>query len=356
MVMELVKYLRSENVKPWLEELAEKSRVFAPRHEGDSVIFAPFDPKQEIAITYPATLPPKKTVFPQSEKLVEFTYSKDPEKLSRIMIEGKEVLPEGRAVVFGGRPCDVRGLTMFDRVYLAEKTTDIYYQTRRENTTFITLVCEKPETTCFCHWVDSGPTDATGSDVMATAVDGGYVLEALSDKGREILTFSTLLEQGENRKEDARKAHEKAISFLQDAPDLSGAPKKLLELFDNLEFWDNAAAKCLSCGACAYICPSCYCFNITDETNGMKGSRIRSWDNCMSAQFTMEASGHNPRPTKGHRLRNRVGHKFSYYPDIHDGVISCCGCGRCIKSCPVGTDIREIVLQAIDYEPTVGEE
>ncbi len=339
----------------WLEELAKENSVFAPRYEGDSVIFAPFDAKQEIFIKNAATLPPKKTIFPQSEKLVDFTYSKDPENLSRIMIEGKEILPEGTTVVFGGRPCDVRGFTMFDRVYLSEKAIDIYYKARRDNTSFITLACDATENTCFCHWVDSGPSDSSGSDVLAVPVNGGFFLKAVSDKGDKLLT-SKLLSEGESRIDEAAKVCKEATASLSPAPDLSKAPKKLLEVFDNMEFWEDVSAKCLSCGACTYLCPSCYCFNITDETIGMKGTRIRSWDNCMSAQFTMEASGHNPRPTKAHRLKNRVGHKFSYYPDLHDGVISCCGCGRCIKSCPAGVDIREIVLKAIECEPTVAEE
>ncbi len=353
--MGFIRYLNSADLMSWLEELAQENKVFAPRYEGDAVIFASFDPKQEIYIQHAATMPPKKTVFPQSEKLVDFIYSKDPEDLSRVMIEGKEVLPEGTAVVFGGRPCDVRGFTMFDRVYLAEKTTDVYYKARRDNTSFITLACAKPENTCFCHWVDSSPFDATGSDVLATPVEGGYVLESFSPKGQKLMT-STLLENGDRRIGAAQEVHEKAAASLADAPDLSHAPQKLLDVFDNMDFWEKASAKCLSCGACAYLCPSCYCFNITDETTGMKGTRFRSWDNCMSAQFTMEASGHNPRPTKGHRLKNRIGHKFSYYPGIHDGVIACCGCGRCIKSCPVGIDIREIVQQAIHHEPAIGEE
>lgn len=353
--MGLVKFLKSADLKAWLEELAKENEVFAPQHAGNAVIFAPFDPTQEVVREHAATMPPKKTVFPQSERLVDFTYRKDPEDLSRVMIEGEEILPQGSAVVFGGRPCDVRGFIMFDKVYLAEKTTDVYYKARRDNTSFITLACEKPESTCFCHWVDSSPSDSSGSDILATPINGGYVLESFSPKGQKLLT-SSLLENGDRWISEAQEVNDRAAACLNEAPDLSQAPQKLLDVFDDMDFWERAAEKCLSCGACAYLCPSCYCFNITDETTGMKGSRIRSWDNCMSAQFTMEASGHNPRPTKAHRLKNRVGHKFSYFPDIHDGVTSCCGCGRCIKSCPVGTDIREIVQEAISYEAPLGEE
>ncbi len=353
--MDLVRYIQAKDIKSWLAELAEENTVFAPCYEGEAVVFAPFDPKERIHLPTPATVSPKKTIFPESERLVDFTYSKDPEDLSRIMIEGKENIPKGTAIVFGGRPCDVRGFSMFDRVYLAEKNTDVYYKARRENTSFITLACDSTESTCFCHWVDSGPCDSNGSDVLAVPVEDGYLLKALTGTGEKLLG-SSLLSEGESKVEEAEKVCKKAAAELGQSPDLSQAPEKLLEVFDNMEFWENVSAQCLSCGACTYLCPSCYCFNITDEAQGMQGTRIRSWDNCMSALFTMEASGHNPRPTKAHRMKNRVGHKFSYYPNLHDGVTSCCGCGRCIKSCPAGMDIREIVLKAIEFEPAVIEE
>ena len=116
------------------------------------------------------------------------------------------------------------------------------------------------------------------------------------------------------------------------------------------DFWQRWTDRCLSCGACTYFCPTCYCFTITDEGEGLSekgGRRLRSWDNCMSPLFTREASGHNPRTAKALRMRNRVSHKYWYAPDYSDGRFACTGCGRCIKQCPVSLDIREIVLNAI---------
>lgn len=353
--MAQVKFIKTDDVSAWLEELAGEHKVLAPRYEGDALVFRSFDKEKGFCIDRQATASPKKAVFPQSEELVDFTYMKDLEDPSKVAVDARENLPKGTAVVFGSRPCDARGFTMFDRVYITDKVTDVYYKARRENTCFITLACEKGENTCFCHWVGSGPADTDGSDVLMTPVSGGYLLQGVSEKGDKLLE-SKLLSDGSDKVKEAEKVHEEAKKTLDEAPDLSDAPKKLLEVFDNMDFWDEVSSKCISCGACTYLCPTCYCFNITDEQCGNKGARIRSWDNCMSAMFTMEASGHNPRPTKAHRLKNRVGHKFSYYPDIHGGVISCCGCGRCIKSCPVCVDIREIVLKAINFQPEVAKE
>jgi len=128
------------------------------------------------------------------------------------------------------------------------------------------------------------------------------------------------------------------------APDLGRAREALGKRFADAGFWQDMTAHCLSCGACTYMCPTCYCFTISDEGDGMEGRRMRSWDSCLSPLFTREASGHNPRAAKALRMRNRVLHKFSYYPTVWDGAFSCSGCGRCIVNCPVQLDIRQIVL------------
>jgi ferredoxin len=196
--------------------------------------------------------------------------------------------------------------------------------------------------------VGGGPDDSTGSDVLVTPVEGGYVLEAVTKRG-ETLLDSPLLADAGDKSEEAASARERGRKSLGQAQDIGKASESLLAIFDDQGFWEDVAAKCLSCGACTYLCPTCYCFTLSDESNGLSGKRLRSWDTCMSFQFCLEASGHNPRPTKAHRLKNRVGHKFSYYPTLHDQITACCGCGRCIKSCPVSVDIREIVLKAIEH-------
>jgi ferredoxin len=175
------------------------------------------------------------------------------------------------------------------------------------------------------------------------------VVEAVTDKGEALMQAGALSDAGD-KVSDAQRVKEEALAKMGEAVDFEGAPEKLLSLFDNMSFWEDASAKCISCGACTYLCPTCYCFNITDESFGMSGERIRTWDTCMSYLFTLEGSGHNPRPTKAHRLKNRMGHKFSYYPSLHEGLIACCGCGRCIKSCPVCVDIREVVLAAKEFK------
>ncbi|WP_045218117.1 4Fe-4S dicluster domain-containing protein [Desulfonatronum thioautotrophicum] len=349
------KYISNDKLTAWLDELAGKMRVIAPTRQGDAVVFAPYASGQSVELTQEATSPPKSVVFPASEDLLRYDYRKNPENLGQVDVELLPTITPEPTLVFGSRPCGVRGFLIFDRVYDGAIYKDPYYLARREATLFATITCGHAENACFCHSVGSGPGDATGSDLLLTPIGDGFVVESVSDKGSQCLE-SSLLEAAGGKADEAKAFREKAHQEMGEPQDFGPAQKKLLELFDDMGFWEDVSAKCISCGACTYLCPTCYCFNITDENAGLTGRRVRSWDNCMSFQFTLEASGHNPRPTKAHRLKNRVGHKFSYYPDLHEGIIACCGCGRCIKSCPVSVDIREIVTKAMAHQPPAVEE
>ncbi len=342
------KYIPADRLTAWLDELAASHRVLAPVRDNAAVAFRPFTGgDQELVLDKQATTPPKGSVFPASEPLMTFEYRKDEDAPQKVDVTVQPTVEAPPTVVFGCRPCDARGFTIFDRVYNTDGMRDEYYAARRNNTSFISLVCKETASSCFCHWVGEGPADPRGSDVLATPVDQGYVLEPVSDKGSSLLESKNLDTATQEQLDVAAQVKQDARQSLGEAVDVDDAQQALLSLFDDMEFWEDVSAKCISCGACTYLCPTCYCFNITDESCGNQGFRIRSWDNCMSYLFTLEGSGHNPRPTKAHRLKNRVGHKFSYYPGLHEGLIACCGCGRCIKSCPVSVDIREIVQRAM---------
>jgi len=343
-------YLPKEKLNPLIEDLSKKFRVFVPCQDGDAVLFQPFDPKKTLSLERPANTPPKSVIFPQSDTLFKFNYRKDPDDPKKEAIELKENLEFPRTIIFGARPCDAQGFKIYDRVYIETDKPDPYYQGRRKNTVIITLTCALPSPGCFCTSVGRGPADKEGSDIIMTALDTGYFFEPITEKGEEILKENSF-EDGSAYQDQAEKA-QKAASDLLRKPFTAtdDLPKRILSLFDNDKFWKQEAAKCISCGLCTYLCPTCYCFNITDEKAGRTGERIRSWDACMFSHFTLETSGHNPRAMKHQRLKNRVGHKFSYYPQKYDGVIGCCGCGRCIRYCPASVDISEIVAHAQEFK------
>ena len=314
---------------------SKPSVVFAPWQKGDSVTLAK------------ATVSPKKTVFPECETLFDFRNEREEPAEPKISLEPH--IEAESAIVFGGRACDAAGFTALDRPYMQGLFKDPYYKARREQLTVITQTCNTGCQTCFCHWVGIGPTSPEGSDILMTEVEGGWILQAITEKGRSLLEMSEL-EDGADKFGEAIETRKKAWASLIPAPDISNSPAALKKMFSDLEFWTRQTNRCISCGACTYFCPTCYCFNITDEGEAQSqagGKRLRSWDNCMSSRYTREASGHNPRPLKSERMRNRVSHKFWTYPE-NWGAYLCSGCGRCITSCPVHLDIREIVLNAID--------
>ncbi|MDR0827696.1 MAG: 4Fe-4S dicluster domain-containing protein [Desulfovibrio sp.] len=344
------KFVSFEALPAFLAKLAAGATLYAPRRENKAVVYRPWQAGDKVELSLRPTESCKHVVFPRSEELFSFDMGGDPEKPGKAGLTLQEASEPGPAVVFAALSCDARGFLAFDPVYdgcgTGGKAKDTYYLKRREKTTLIVRTCKSSLNTCFCTWVGGSPASSEGADALLTEINGGYLLEAVTDKGASLL--ASLPAASDEQSAASRAAREQAVQSAPQPPqDMIKAPAALGALFDSAAFWEKQSAHCIYCGACTYLCPTCYCFNITDESNGLKGLRMRSWDNCMSPLFTLETSGHNPRQEKANRLKNRVGHKFSYYPKIHSGRFSCCGCGRCIKSCPSSVDIRKIVLDAI---------
>jgi len=341
--MKKIGYLKKQKEKEFIGAIGAKARVYAPCLEGEAVLFKPAEPGSTICLSRPAVSPPKSVVYPQSETLFSFRLKKDPEDSRRTLVDLDNQIEAEDAIIFGARPCDARGIAIIDRAF-SQDTQDPYYLARRAKTTIVTITCPEPSTGCFCTWVGCGPAETRDSDVMMTELEDGYLMEALTEKG-EVLLESPILEDGTpyeaQAKEVQKAAHEHMVKEAGNADTTPVDP----ETFHSQGFWEKASERCLGCGACTYLCPTCYCFNITDEQVVDKGERIRSWDACMFHHFTLEASGHNPRAHKALRLKNRIGHKFVYYGEKYDGIIACSGCGRCIRGCPVSMEISAIAAE-----------
>lgn len=348
--MSEMRFLAKNGIDAFLAFLSKNADLLLvpvekPATHKPSVMFEPW--QKGAAITFAkANVSPKEVVFPECEILFNFRSGRDETGAARLEL----TVPEEPAttIVFGGRPCDAGGFPALDRVYMDGLFKDPYYRAKREKLTVITRSCNTGCETCFCHWVGIGPTSPAGSDILMTEVEGGLVLQGLTEKGNRLLAASSL-EDGKDKFPAALETRKKSWASLKAAPDISASPESLKKVFSNADFWTRQTDRCISCGACTYFCPTCYCFNITDEGEAQSakgGRRLRSWDNCMSARYTREASGHNPRPLKSERMRNRVSHKFWTYPE-NWGAYLCTGCGRCIANCPVHLDIREIVLASI---------
>jgi ferredoxin len=361
----VARFLKETDLAAVTAAWARAYRVLAPVREGSAIVYRVFSEDMHPYLSRPPTSSAKEALLPQTENLFTYKYRKDQDDLTRTEVFLSEALPPEPTLILGPRPCDARGRHLLDRVFLERGVIDPQYKAHRAATLFVSVACTSMQNTCFCHWTGGGMDDDTGSDVLLHPVTlentGGFVAKAVTPAGETLIAdlpeaTAPMLEELARLKELARLDERKAAAQAPaEIPDLADIAQSFLAVFDDLDFWTDQSARCLSCGVCTYLCPTCSCFNITDENHGMSGRRLRTWDTCMSALYTLEGSGHNPRISRAHRLRNRVGHKFCYHPREFPEAstspcgceFSCTGCGRCIKSCPVAVDIRQIVLDVL---------
>ena len=204
--MSAIRFLAADKLASWLAEVAASRQVLAPRQEGKAVVFRPLVAGETPSLAR-ATISPKAAVFPACETLVHFTGTKDPENPAKLNMKLDDTPDAPARMVFGCRSCDARGFAVLDKPFLEGKFQDAYYKARRDNLLVVTRTCDSPCSTCFCHWTGGGPADPTGSDVLLTAVNGGFVLEAVSEKGEAFLA-STKLADGSDKMDEAKAARE----------------------------------------------------------------------------------------------------------------------------------------------------
>ena len=330
--------LHKSRLQEFLEWLGEDRRLFAPIADRMGTAFAEVTDPSLVRLGGGNTnLSPKGVVFPQREVL--YTFEGDRQN-------DPELLPAQKTVVFGMRPCDARALALLDRVFTWDGVEDPYYLRRREGTTVIALACHDPGQTCFCTSVGGSPAGETGADVLAFDLGETLFLRALTEKGEALLKESASFTEIATA-EDKQKTQQLTAEAEERLKPVS-VPKDLAVLKESFdaEIWEELGVKCLGCGACAYVCPTCHCFDITDETRKGRGRRVRSWDTCASPRFTLHGSGHNPRSAQSARYRQRILHKFLYCPE-NFGKAFCVGCGRCVSHCPAGLDLRAVLERLV---------
>jgi ferredoxin len=323
----------------FFKKLADGRALLAPSGAGDQCQLVECSP-EEVSLAYSNThLSPKAAFFPQTERLMAF--SKDPSANSPYVYKdlGDKAVP---AVIFGIRPCDARGLSVSNKVFQNDRFTDPYWKGKYDASIKIGVACPNPFPQCFCSHVGGSPYGEEGLDALAFPKDKGLGIRGVTERGNELLKGLGLKEA--DLSSEIKEQADAAAKIQGEAPDLSPlANKGLMELF-NAPHWSETAEACLNCGVCTFFCPTCHCFDIQDEDSEAGGVRMRNWDTCMSWLFTVHGTGHNPRPSKTERVRQRFMHKLKYIPLKQEGHMGCTGCGRCVAMCPVNIDIRSVAL------------
>jgi sulfhydrogenase subunit beta (sulfur reductase) len=191
----------------------------------------------------------------------------------------------------------------------------------------------------FCTTAGCGPFHEEGLDLLLVDQTDHYLAKPLTDKGAASEAAGWTQEaMGRPSIKPGRPPRPKTVSSVE-TDNLRGSDT--MEQY-GADFWEDVAFACINCGTCTFTCPTCWCFDIQDEVYHTKGVRMRNWDSCMFPIFSVHTTGHNPRDTKLHRVRQRFMHKLKYFVDKYDQGIMCVGCGRCVRQCPVNIDIRKV--------------
>ena len=326
--MEL-KVIDKEKLLSFVSRLLEEREVVGVKKKEDGkYIFDHLENPEELCLDYDVTLlPPEKYFLPQRETLIRFKGRE-----GELSVEA--IVESSPRVIVGVHPYDIAAINLLDKVF-SRDNRDPNYLKKRENALIIGTDVKNPSPHAFYKSIGSD-TVKEGFDLFFTETEKSYAVEAGSEKGEELLKYgdfkgATVRESNEfkNVKEQRKGLSlERRLNFFShDLPHLLG---------ERLEhpIWEEKSSRCLSCGSCIMVCPTCYCFDVQDEVDMTltAGERFRQWDGCLLTDFARVATGENFRKDKRSRYQHRFYRKGKYIPEKF-GVIGCVGCGRCASAC-----------------------
>lgn len=322
-----------ENLKKFVNSLiSDNFEVIAPTDKDGDTFYGKignFD-EANLDILLPK-MSYKEYLFPKTETIFEYSFSGAETEIK----DGLQLneSPNKKTVVFGGRPCDAAAGPIMDKVFNWDYKDD-FFNERYKDLTIISIACDKPDNYCFCMDIELSPESSSGSDILLKKDGNKYFVTVTSEKGMNLIS-SHLDLFNEISKDKMPKPGNWEKSF-----EITKTKDFLDKNFEHPYFQERFMS-CVGCGICTFSCPTCHCFDIQDEGGYKEGRRIKNWDSCQFALFTLHTSGHNPRSTQGDRYRQRLMHKFKIYNEKFNRYL-CVGCGRCSRNCPEDIDIKEV--------------
>ncbi len=260
--------------------------------------------------------------------------------------EENEEVP--RYAFIGMRACELSAIAIQDEVLLHGVYKDPWYEARRQQCLVVAVNCGVAGGTCFCRSMETGPKVTFGFDLALTEILEGdhhyFVCEVGTERGGEVLRNVPYTEANEEQRETAERISKKVAGQMGRSLDTGGLKELLSTHFEHKQ-WDVIADRCLTCGNCTMVCPTCFCTTVEDVTDlrGEHTERVRKWDSCFTLDFSYIHGG-SVRVSPRSRYRQWVLHKLSAWVDQF-GTFGCVGCGRCITWCPVAIDITEVVKE-----------
>lgn len=324
--------------------LARTRDAYEVVHEGGASAWAPLDPSRPFA--WDAGLPldgVKHFFLPDREVLLRWQGT-----------TVEEVRPEAPPVaLLGVPPCDAVALAYQDRFF----ADDPYYRTRRADALIVATSCSGACAHGFCRAVDAGPLLSDGFDLGLTRLGRDAIaVEIASAAGAAALSAAAVTTHplGTTHRDRLEGARRAAVSSFPDDAPLRRGLARLAGTADTRpvqdDEWQRLGPLCFACTGCTTLCPTCSCFTIVDEVRGSGGVRCRLLDSCLLEGFQREASGHNPSPRPGDRVRRFWTHKLGASFTSHMGRPGCVGCGRCDVTCP-GSIGAHAVLSQLGGQP-----
>jgi ferredoxin len=263
--------------------------------------------------------------------------------------EGFVVLEERhdppRLALIGVRACELQAIAIQDRVLLEDSCADPYYRAQRERLFVLAVNCSQAGGTCFCVSMDAGPRASSGYDLALTEVIDGerhyFVAEAGTPLGHEVLNEVSHTTAAQDEIRAANEVIARTAESMGRSLDTSDIKQLLYRNLDHPR-WDQVAQRCLACGNCTMVCPTCFCTTVEQATDlaGETAEQVRTWDSCFTLDFSFVHGPGSLRATHKARYRQWMTHKLATWIDQF-GTSGCVGCGRCITWCPVGIDITE---------------
>lgn len=331
----LYKVMSKGDYKAFVKSLISNYEFIGPKRKDKAVHdFVPIKDISELDTNYTkTTIPPaKKLLFPPTEKLI--TYEIDNAIKVKPIVESKEI------VLFGINAWDINGMNFLDWFFTTDFVDD-NYMAKRKKLIVIGMDTDPTETNFALSMGSEYAKD--GFDLYLTELKDKYFIRIGTTRGNELL--NKYIKVSDAEAEDFKK-YDKYMDDYRKKFKLDVAIKSFYDNFEIIyndeKFWKKVARDCYSCGSCNLVCPTCFCFNVRDdmEINLRDGSKIREWDSCMVPDYGLVAGGHNFRPNKENRLKQRYRCKLKTFVDKF-GTYACVGCGRCIETCLAKIGIAE---------------